>query len=399
MVKKIIIILAPFKIRKYDFERFDFEELKKIENCKVVFHELIDYIYPNFYKVFTNTYENKNIKKFSNFNEWEREINAYKEKFGKNILILNTVNNIDFKSLKVNFFLKKNKIRYLSYSVVRHAMDEKGTFHYKIRWLFKNLIFNQKKIIIYLESVISNLIQKFFNLHPDFFLKCGKKSEQPNLNQNIKTINGNSFDYNMYIKHKKIEFYRKERYGLFLEAPWPVHNDGDFILVGNKTNLKKLAVSWLNSVNNFFDILENKFNLKILIAPHPKIKHLTKYSKLYNGREILDKGLHLSAKNAEIIISRNSGGGSYAAIYKKPKIFIYNNDLKKRENYVRNQKNFADAFGLDLVNIDNFLSKEKLDNLIKFDNEKYKNYLSNFLTSRNDEKPNHTIISEIISDL
>ena len=98
MVKKIIIILAPFKIRKYDFERFDFEELKKIENCEVVFHELIDYIYPNFYKVFTNTYENKNIKKFSNFNEWEREINACKEKFGKNILILNTVNNIDFKS-------------------------------------------------------------------------------------------------------------------------------------------------------------------------------------------------------------------------------------------------------------------------------------------------------------
>ena len=107
MNKKIIIILAPFKIRKYDFERFDFEELKKIHNTEVVFHEVIDYIYPNFYKVFTNTYENENIIKFSDFNRWKKEIISLKKRFGKDILILNTVNNVDFKSIRINFFLKK----------------------------------------------------------------------------------------------------------------------------------------------------------------------------------------------------------------------------------------------------------------------------------------------------
>ena len=45
----------------------------------------------------------------------------------------------------------------------------------------------------------------------------------------------------MSLKHRNINFSRKEKYGLFLEAPWPVHNDGDFVLVGNKTNTKELA--------------------------------------------------------------------------------------------------------------------------------------------------------------
>ena len=113
MNKKIIIILAPFKIRKYDFERFDFEELKKIRNTEVVFHEVIDYIYPNFYKVFTNTYENENIIKFSDFDRWKKEIISLKKRFGKNILILNTVNNVDFKSIRINFNVESKKNYYL----------------------------------------------------------------------------------------------------------------------------------------------------------------------------------------------------------------------------------------------------------------------------------------------
>ena len=399
MNKKIIIILAPFKIRKYDFERFDFEELKKIRNTEVVFHEVIDYVYPNFYKVFTNIYENENIIKFSDFDRWKKEIISLKKRFGKNILILNTVNNVDFKSIRINFFLKKTKIKYLSYSVVRHSMDEKGTILYNLKWLFENLMFNQKKIIIYIETLLTFFAQKLFNIYPDFFLRCGDRSELNNFDKKTKFINGNSFDYNMSLKHRNTNFEHNEKYGLFLEAPWPVHNDGDFVLVGNKTNTKELAKGWLNSLNKFFDLVEKKFNIKILIAPHPKIKHHEKYSKLYNGREIIDKGLHLSAKNAELIISRNSGGGSYAAIYKKPKIFIYNNDLKKRENYVKNQLKFAEEFGVSLINIDDNFISENLNDLIKFDYKKYQSYVSKFLTSRKDEKPNHTIISEILGNL
>ena len=90
-----------------------------------------------------------------------------KKKFGKDILILNTVNNVDFKSIRINFF-KKIKIKYLSYSVVRHAMDEKGTVLYNLKWLFENLIFNQKKVIIYIENLLTYLTQKLFNIYPDF---------------------------------------------------------------------------------------------------------------------------------------------------------------------------------------------------------------------------------------
>ena len=55
--------------------------------------------------------------------------------------------------------------------------------------------------------------------------------------------------------------------------------------------------------------------------------------------------------------------------------------------------------GLNLINIDNDFTSENLNDLIKFDNKKYQSYISRFLTSRKDEKPNHTIISEILGNL
>jgi len=399
MSKKIIIILAPFKIRKYDFERFDFEELKKNQDIEVVFHEVIDYVNPNFYKVFTNIYENTHIKKFLTFKQWKNEIILLKKKYKNNILILNTVNNVNLKSIRINFYLKRNNIKNLSYSVVRSALDSKGTFYYNLKWLIKNIIFNQNKIIIYLESLLTLLIEKIFSVYPNFFLSCGKKSQLKIFNKKVKLINGNSFDYNMFLKYKNINFNRDEKYGLFLEAPWPVHNDGDFALVGNKSNIKELANNWLYSLNKFFEILEKKLNLKILIVPHPKIKHQEKYSKLYNGREIINEGLYLSAKNADLLISRNSTGASYAVIFNKPKIFIYNNDLKERENYFQNQVNFAKEFGLNPFNIDDNLNNGKLYNLMKFNYEKYQTYQANFLTARKDGKLNYTIILDILRNL
>lgn len=399
MIKKIIIILAPFKIRKYDFERFDFEELKKNQDIEVVFHEIIDYVYPNFYKIFTNIYENIHIKKFSTFKQWKNEIIYLKKKYKKNILILNTVNNVNFKSIKINFYLKRSNIKYLSYSVVRSVLDSKGTFYYNLRWLSKNIILNQDKIIIYFERLFTLLLEKIFSVYPTFFLSCGNKSQSKILNKKIKIINGNSFDYNMYLKYKNINFNRDKKYGLFLEAPWPVHNDGDFVLVGNKTNIKELAKNWLNSLNKFFEVLEKKLNLKILIVPHPKIKHQEKYSKLYNGREIINEGLYLSAKNSDLLISRNSTGASYAVIFNKPKIFIYNNDLKEKENYFQNQLNFAKELGLNLFNIDDELNNEKLFHLMKFNYVKYQSYQTNFLTARNDGKLNHEIILDILRNL
>ena len=92
----------------------------------------------------------------------------------------------------------------------------------------------------------------------------------------VKILNGHSRDYNMYIKTKNINFNSKDtkKYGLFLESVTPIHNIGDAYILGDESNYRGSAKKWLNSLNHFFNQIEQALKIKIFIVPHPKIKHL-----------------------------------------------------------------------------------------------------------------------------
>ena len=42
MKKKLIIFLVNLKVRKFDFDRFDAQEIEKSDDIDFEFHELID---------------------------------------------------------------------------------------------------------------------------------------------------------------------------------------------------------------------------------------------------------------------------------------------------------------------------------------------------------------------
>ena len=124
MSEKLIIILSGIKVRKFDFLRFDVEEFKSQLKYNVQFHELIDYVYPGFSEVFTNTFQSENIKKFSNYEDWKNNITLLKKKFGKNILIINQIDNKNFKSIKINYLIKKLGIKSIFFSNIDHPLEK-----------------------------------------------------------------------------------------------------------------------------------------------------------------------------------------------------------------------------------------------------------------------------------
>ncbi len=395
MGKRLIIVLVGYKVKEFDFLRFDAREFEDKEGIKVHFHELVDYLNPGFSKMFSKTYISEQIKKFNEFNEWKKEIINNKKEFGEKILIINEIQNHSFKSLKINYLLKKIKIKSIYFSNFDHPSNSSLQTSYKISWLIKNIFFNQKKLKIFLESKISSILENLLGLKKEFFFKSGQNSNKEEKKLCTKVIHGHSRDYNMHLKMKNIKFERNDNYGLFLESATPVHNKGDSFITGDDANFRGTPNNWLNSIKNFFDTIEKKLKIKILIVPHPKIKHPDRNSKLYGGREILSSPLSLAAKNARLIISRDSQGSSFAAIYKLPGIFIYNNELKfLKNNFLLNQKKFANSFGLEPINIDEKLDYNKLKKALYFENRNYENYIKEYLTSRNDNKFNYQIISE-----
>ena len=391
MQEKLIILLSEIKIRKYDISRFDIEEFQSLPGHKIEIHELIDYLHPGFSSVFTNTYRDKRIKSFFDFKKWTERLSYLKKKYKNNILILNIVPVANFRSLKVNFFLKKKDIKVMRYSN-NHPVYRSKISTKKILLRFREFL-SLEKITLLAKNYITTAIAKKLKLFPDYTVIQGR-NDIYNFNKNTqgKLILGHSYDYNIYLKNKKKTFLRKNNYGLFLEAPTPVHNEGDsFIMEEDYVGTRK---KWLKSVNNFFNFIEEEMNIKILIAPHPKIKYKKKFTKLYNGREVVKHNLSQTAKEAKLIISRDSSGFSYASIYNIPAIFIYTDELKNNTKFLARQAYIASKLGVNPINIDNKISKSKLKSVLQFNKKIYKEYVNKYLTARNDNKKNFEIINE-----
>ena len=103
-----IIILRPFKIRKYDLERLEAEHLKNFSYLEI--HEFSKLLYPYFINSHKSHFiKNKNIISFSSLNLWKKKILFLKNKY-KKILIINFFTNNSFLVLKIYSFLKENQI-------------------------------------------------------------------------------------------------------------------------------------------------------------------------------------------------------------------------------------------------------------------------------------------------
>lgn len=96
---------------------------------------------------------------------------------------------------------------------------------------------------------------------------------------------------------------------------------------------------------------------------------------------------------------RFSTAVSYAVIYEKPVLVIYNDEIQKNADfYYRRLHNYAEMLNVNIVNVD------KLPTLLaphlRAPREAYNHYKENYLTSLYDNlKPNHRIIVEDVLGL
>ena len=326
----------PIKLRKIDLIRYDIKEYEKKFNHKVEIHELINFLHPGFEKSFSNNIKDKRLKSFNSFNNWKKYFLKIKRKYSKNILIIKNINNHNLNSYKLNRFLKIMKVKTLEYSVDQFPVNDIITdFSKKIKNFLFSIFFNPKKIIFFIQNKFFIYLAKKNKLLPTFLLKTGSKTINKEYKKNkIKIINGNSFDYNMFLKSKNIK--NRSKYGLFLEAPTPLFA-GDTFLDGEKTDVRGTPEEWFPSLDKFFSSIEKFKNLKIKIVPHPKVKHKTNRPKYYFEREIINKSLSEVAKNCELVITRDSAGISFAAIHNKPAIFIYTDEFVNKKKFISRQ--------------------------------------------------------------
>jgi len=164
-----------------------------------------------------------------------------------------------------------------------------------------------------------------------------------------------------------------------------------------KTKVTETVKNWYGGLNRFFNNLENKFDLKVIIATHPKAKFEKKIPYLGNRRAYKNSAMEL-VKNCKYVITHQSTSLSYATIYKKPIFFIYTNETKKNPGVFKYNKFLSKLLVGKLINMNNYSKNDinhfKINNL----KTKYNNYIKNYLTSRLDKKANFEIITGLIKN-
>lgn len=195
-----------------------------------------------------------------------------------------------------------------------------------------------------------------------------------------KVVPINLCDYDQYISaqlaaHRVIP----EPYAVFLDINLP--HQSDLSLCGY-TPID--PIGYYRSLNSFFSSLERQFQIKVVIAAHPKADY---DDATFEGRSIRRLITAELVRDAEFVISHTSTAQSYAVLNEKPLIFIYTNAMLAEygETLIREMRCYADFLDAPIYNCDNIAGGHMVEPT-KINRARYEQYKYNFLTTRESER-------------
>jgi hypothetical protein len=184
----------------------------------------------------------------------------------------------------------------------------------------------------------------------------------------------NSSDYDGFLLVKEAGNIIKYPYVVFLDEYLPYHSDVS--MFGLKT---VIASEYYPLLNDFFNAIEKEFNIKVVIAAHPKAE-LYNENNFFSGRDVFFNKTAQLVKHAEFVLSHNSTSVSFAILFKKKLLLLYTNYMQEKMiYYIHGINHFSIALNLTKINISEPYTLHQ--DIFIYDEEKYNNYKYNYLTS------------------
>lgn len=302
------------------------------------------------------------------------------DKFGIGVSFLYIDNT--YKSLKIKKYLQKNNIKIgILHGGMLPSFVEKKNKLYTVISKFQSLnIKNTVKIIF------NKLYVKIFDIkYYDFLITANYDTSLLNYNfaKPIKIIETHCLDYDLVLENKNFKNTMKNKYVVFIDQY--ILNHSDFLRTNTKINIE--ADKYYKELNTLFHQIEKYKKYKVIIAAHPRAE-IAEYKKLFNGRDIVYGNSIQLVKYCEFAMTHYSTAINFAIIYKKPILFLSNNEFNfaNLNMYVKGFSNL-----LNQVYINLSCSYDIQNMLIKVDNHRYKEYEIKYIKKNNKEKNTYEI--------
>jgi len=401
-VKKIILFLYPDKFTLFEYYKFELMQLEKKYNFKIVINDLSNLLYN---EKFNLVWKSKRYGKaiiFSSIREWIHFFNKIKK---KNIIIFNFASqSCDLNSFIIKIFLKLSKKPVFVDQQSNHEIPSKKNISWFLSKLYEHN-FNYKFYYFYLRHYFFQFLMNFvryeksFTLLSDYTIDAKKNS----------TININQTDYSNSLLTTNSKKKKKKKYIIYLDNGGPYFT-GDAELAGHKIVsfgwTQNDMDSWYKNLMFFFNKLENHFNAKIIIIPHPKYKSSNKKVKSFNpyfNNNIVNNendALSKLSKDALFFITRFSTAVAFAVAHYKPVICITSSKHIFTEGDKKAVIDQKKNLGIEPLDIIDFNIK-KINKFLKISKSKYNNYKYKHLTTKRrkiESIPNYKIIGDFIRE-
>lgn len=264
----------------------------------------------------------------------------------------------------------------------------------KILFSFKAILFSRlilNKILIYIFNKIKSIFsikKKFKSYFTDILFYAGDHTLKLDSIRNkkiLKYVPSPSFDYDIYLKQKKLKkIFSRKKYAVFLDSMIVHHED---YRMNYKYHTVPVTLKYFNEMNKFFDKIEKHLNLEVVIALHPNC-NVKNYSKFFDDRKCIKSDTARLVRDSKFIFSHASTTAiNFAIIYNKPIVYIITNEMQRSYLTLKRHLIKKKIFKHNFINVSSF-DPEKLKKNFIVDNSVYKSYYRNYINSCSNKNKN-----------
>ncbi len=232
------------------------------------------------------------------------------------------------------------------------------------------------------DKIFSQIPFHYFGVHPvnlifamgEKYLKSGYPSDNSS-----EILWLHSFDYDLFLQNNEMSGAGDQRVGVFLDEYLPYHSDN------TAAGLPHIpAEKYYAKLRQFFDYLEDRFGVKIMIAAHPRSQYEDKPGIFGNRPVICGKTLEF-VKQSGFVIIHQSMSLNFAVLYRKPLIFTITDDTEQYLIEDPHPQWLADYFGKKLHNLDREFDIDFTEEM-KINDYAYRTYKNDFIKKQGSEE-------------
>ena len=285
----MLLILFSDKFSKFCDHKYQISYLKKKLNTKVEVNDLFSIVNKSWEDFFPGKRHGK-VRVFKKISEWKKYFKS-KIQSEQKLYVLNLLDFNSFKSLAIHYELYKSKVKIIQLRSPEVCVENKSNYYnffQKISKAIELTFTNFARLVYFIKMKFLYKLGTIMKFEELIVLYSGKKKNLlPNLNSkkiSYESIHSSDYSNHLLLKSVKKKKLADRNFIVFLDTTTPYFT-GDKAIFKYKINYNQ--VIWYEDLNNFLKLTEKNFKSRIIIIPHPRVRHLKNpyYDKRFEVRK------------------------------------------------------------------------------------------------------------------